>query len=287
MSLEQRCEKNVPLSELSTFGIGGNARFFFRATSIVDVLEAFSWASLVGCPVLVIGKGSNCLFPDEGFSGLVMHNAIEEITEDGGIVHVGGGNSFAAFGVRMARNGWAGVEFAAGIPGSVGGAVVMNAGACGRQAADSLLYVDYVDANGSVERFQKKNIEFGYRFSCFQTKSGAVVGAGFCLERSDDAKERQQAMMEYRMRTQPLKERSAGCVFRNPQGFSAGKLIEEAGLKGYTIGGAAVSTVHANFIVNQGGATAQNVRELIEHIQRTVADKTGHWLQNEVKVITS
>lgn len=285
MSFEERCEKAVLLATLSTFCIGGPARLVFAARCVADVQEALLWASRIGYPVLVVGNGSNCLFHDEGFAGLIVLNKVEELCQTDAQFHVGSGNSFAAFGVRTAAEGWGGVEFAAGIPGSVGGAVVMNAGACGQQVADTLQYVDFVGMDGHVKRISRETIELGYRFSSFQGMQGSIVAAGFCLHRSEGARQRQRTMVEHRTRTQPCKEKSAGCVFRNPVGASAGRLIEEAGLKGYRIGGAEVSSVHANFIVNRGGAKAHEVCELIAHIKQTVAQKSGYMLESEVKVI--
>lgn len=285
MGFMDQCEQGILLSTLSTFEIGGPARFVFKAKSISNVQEAFAWANGEGCPVFVVGHGSNCLFSDSGFAGLVIVNRIEAWHQEDRLFHVGGGHGFAAFGVRVANEGWGGVEFAAGIPGTVGGAVVMNAGACGQQVADTLHYVDWVEMDGQFKRFAKEEIGLGYRHSAFQGKRGAIVAAGFLLNRSEEAKQRQKAMIKERVGTQPVKEKSAGCVFKNPPGASAGRLIEEAGLKGYKIGGAEVSTVHANFIVNRGGAKACEVCELIAFIQQEVAKRSGYTLETEVKVI--
>ena len=282
MDFKDRCETGVCLSSISTFGIGGPAALLFRAQSTEDLQEAMHYVFTTQTPYLVVGRGSNCLFPDNGFSGLVILNRLEEVTDEGGGRFVaGGGARFPSLGTQTAKEGWAGLEFAAGIPGSVGGAVCMNAGAQGQQAGAVVVSVEYIDKHGSLVRLEGNDLSFGYRSSSFRGKGGVIASVTFQLSSDEGAFERQKQMVEYRKRTQP-NDRSAGCVFRNPPGQSAGRLIDEAGLKGRRIGGAEVSSLHANFIVNRGGATAADVRALIEVVRSEVFGRSGVHLECEV-----
>lgn len=287
MNFLDRCASDVMLSTLSTFGIGGKARWLFRAERREDIQEALAFVGQTGCPYIVVGRGSNCLFSDEGFSGLVIYNRIETFRDLGdGRFEVGGGGSFPSLGLQTASRGWSGLEFAAGIPGSVGGAVFMNAASHQQQTQDALAWVDYVDERGTLIRLTKEELAFGYRYSSLQKAKGAIVEVGFVLRADRGAVVRQQEMLAYRKKTQPYRDRSAGCVFRNPPLASAGRLIEEAGLKGAKIGGAEVSHIHANFIVNRHQATARDVLALMNHVRDTVADKHGVRLESEIRCIS-
>lgn len=273
--------ENESLANYSTFGIGGPARFFVKVHTVEEMREAI----LSGHPYLVIGKGSNCLFHDKGFNGLVILNKIDFFEDLGnGKFHVGAGFSFSLLGVKTAQKGFSGLEFASGIPATVGGAVFMNAGANGTETCKSLASVDYLNEKGELQFLPKEELFFSYRTSCFQNgfqkQKGAIVGATFQLEPNDTARKKQLEIIDYRKKTQPYGDKSAGCIFRNPTGGFAGKLIEEAGLKGIQIGGAEVSTMHANFIVNRKGATAEDVLALIKLIQTKVH------LESEVRIIS-
>ena len=288
MEFHDRCKRNVPLSTVSTFGIGGPAHWFFRAERTEDLQDALRFVSQEKCPFIVVGRGSNCLFSDEGFAGVVIHNRVADFQDLGeGLLEVGGGYGFPQLGIKTAREGWSGLEFAAGIPGTVGGAAFMNAGSHKQQVSDTVTWVEYVDEEGDLVRLKKEDLSFGYRYSSLQNRRGVVAGIGFQLKKDEDSHRRQQEMVEYRKRTQPIQDRSAGCVFRNPPGNSAGSLIEQAGLKGKTFGGAEVSKVHANFIVNRDRATARDVIGLMNHIREVVAEKNGIWLESEIRIIPS
>lgn len=278
-----RCELNKPLSEVSTLGIGGPARYFFEANTVEDLAEALRACKQEKIPYILLGKGSNTLFDDRGFCGLVILNRILGIEEEGDLIHVGAGYSFSLLGVQMARKGRAGLEFASGIPGTVGGAVYMNAGANGGDTQSIIVAVDYVTESGDIERIMREKMAFGYRTSSFQKIKGAIARATFRLSPSQDARKKQLEIIEYRTRTQPYSDKSAGCVFRNPMPTSAGALIDQCGLKGVKIGGAEVSTLHANFIVNKGGATAADVLALADRIKTQVFEKTGVALEMEVR----
>lgn len=272
------------LSEFSTFEIGGPIDAFAEVRSPEEMEKAFAWGR--GRPILVLGRGSNCLFDDRGFRGLVILNRIEGCDWDGSRVHAGAGYSFALLGVQSARAGFSGLEFAAGIPASVGGAVFMNAGASGAETFDYVESVDYLFLDGRRHLYRKEELSWGYRKSLFQTLQGAILGATFALRPQEGARERQLQIVEGRLKTQPYKDRSAGCVFRNPsKECSAGALIDRCGLKGLTLGGASVSEVHANFLINKAGATAVEMRALIAEVQQRVWKQTGVHLEPEVRMV--
>lgn len=282
----QQCQQGKLLSELSTFGIGGPARWFFEAKSVEDLQKALSEAYAQKIPYLIVGKGSNSLFDDGGFDGLVILNKISFCEQKEEVVHVGAGYSFALLGVQTARKGWSGLEFASGIPASVGGAVFMNAGANGQETCDSLSEVTFVDEQGNVRIWSKSELEFSNRFSSFQIMKGAIASATFRLIKDEGARKKQLEMIDYRTRTQPYGEKSAGCVFRNPAGKSAGALIDQCGLKGLKVGGAEVSCMHANFLINKEGATAEDVRELARLVKEKVFASTGIELEMEIRCVS-
>jgi UDP-N-acetylmuramate dehydrogenase len=213
----------------------------------------------------------------------VVLNKIDFCDWSEGFVNVGAGYSFSLLGVQTARKGFSGLEFASGIPATVGGAVFMNAGANGKETADCLKSVLHFD--GKVRReFSRAELEFSYRSSPFQKMGGAILAATFELKPEGEARKRQLEIVDYRMKTQPLKDKSAGCVFRNPPGQSAGAVIDQCGLKGLHVGGAKVSEIHANFIVNEGKASAQEVLQLIALVQEKVYEKTGIHLEPEIRI---
>lgn len=273
------------LSELSTFGIGGPCRFFTEISTIEQMQNTLGYCYREKLPFFILGKGSNTLFDDRGFNGLIILNKINMCEHDGPDALVGSGYSFSLLGVQTARKGWSGLEFASGIPATVGGAIYMNAGANGAETCDHLNEVCFVAETGDLHILPKNKMTFGYRYSCFQEMKGAIVSAHFVLIKSDEARAKQFKIIEYRTKTQPYGSQSAGCVFRNPQEMPAGALIEQCGLKGTSIGGAEVSPMHANFLINKGGATAQNILDLIAHVQDTVREKTGINLEMEIRRI--
>lgn len=272
-------QKNRSLSEFSTFGIGGPLALFVEVSTIEEMEEAFQ----IDLPKIVLGKGSNSLFSDEGFSGLAILNKIDFCTWCETEVSVGSGYSFSLLGAQSARKQLSGLEFASGIPATVGGAVFMNAGANGKETCECLKSVLYFDGKKRKE-FLREELEFGYRTSPFQKMGGVILSATFSLKQLSEARQKQLEIIDYRMKTQPLKEKSAGCVFRNPVGSSAGALIDRCGLKGVKVGGAKVSEVHANFIVNAEKATAKDVKNLIRLVQEKVFEQTGVLLETEIRL---
>ena len=283
MSIEARIESHKSLKGLSTFGIGGEARYFISIDSIPDMQALRLFLNRAKLPYWVVGKGSNSLFDDRGFEGMVILNKISFIEFDAGALHVGAGYSFSLLGTQMARKNWGGLEFASGIPGSVGGAIYMNAGANGQETCNTLQSVGVVDASGAF--LERSRLQFSYRTSPFQKNEDIIVSGRFQLKKVESAREDQLKIIGYRRETQPYGEKSAGCMFRNPEDMSAGALIEQCGLKGKRIGGAEVSSLHANFIVNRGEATAQEVMELVHFVKETVREKSGRDLELEVRPI--
>lgn len=286
MTIDERLERHHPLKGLTTFGIGGPADYFIEITDIPSLQATILYCNERNLPYYVLGKGSNVLFDDRGFAGVVIANRIHflEKTQDN-TWHVGAGYSFSLLGSQTARQGWGGLEFASGIPGSVGGAVYMNAGANGCETCQTLVSVDYVTPDGELVCIPKEELSFGYRFSSFQQRKGAITGATFCLTPSPEARQKQLTIIDYRKKTQPYDAKSAGCVFRNPTCGHAGALIEQSGLKGTTFGGAQVSTMHANFLINTGSATSADILKLIEYVQHEVKVKKGMELEHEVRCV--
>lgn len=278
-------EEGRPLKDLTTFGIGGPAKYFIEVTSIDQLCQVIHHCYEKNLRYLVLGKGSNILFSDAGYEGVVILNKIHFCEEEKGNFYVGAGYSFSLLGSQTARKGWAGLEFASGIPGSVGGAVYMNAGANGGETFQYLTEVTYVNEKGKVEVLPKGKLQWGYRSSSFQSLKGAIAAAKFHLIPSTEARARQIKIINYRTQTQPYGEMSAGCVFRNTAQLSAGALIEQCGLKGFSIGDAEVSPLHANFIVNRSNAKAQDVIDLAAHVKKVVHEKTGQDLEMEIRVI--
>lgn len=279
-------QKKKRLSDFSTFGIGGPAHFFSEARSCEQMQEMVAFAHQASLRVFILGKGSNTLFDDRGFDGLVILNRIDYLDHDPhGVFRAGSGYGFARLGGMTARYGWEGLEFAAGIPATVGGAIYMNAGANGRETADTLFEVGYVTDTGELVRMRRQDLQFGYRTSSFQVWKGAIVEGIFHLKASEHVKQAQKKILGYRLKTQPYGEKSAGCAFRNPQGCAAGQLIEACGLKGVAVGGASISPVHANFIVNTGGAKAQDVLDLIKQVKECIYQTKGIVLEEEIRLI--
>lgn len=275
------------LSELSTWGIGGPAKYFVELHTEVQLLAALRCCHKHNLHFLILGRGSNCLFDDRGFDGCVMLNRINFIEKiNPATYRVGSGYAFNLLGVQCSKDGFTGLEFASGIPGTVGGAVFMNAGADGQETADVLKSVEVIMVDGSRRVFQRPELTFSYRKSPFQGMQhfAAIVAATFELKPLPSSRQHQKAYLERRYKTQPISERSAGCVFRNPTTttHSAGAIIEQAGLKGVMLGGAKVSEVHANYLINVEKSTSTDMRSLIKFVKDQVREKVGVELYEEI-----
>jgi len=274
--------------------VGGNAEYLAQPRSICELLEAWHWAKARSLPVTLIGAGSNLLIHDRGLTGLVIcTRQIRgwELAETAGRVKAACGEPLVKLAWQCAERGWSGLEWGVGIPGTVGGMVYMNAGAQGGCGADIVQAVEVLTPQGEVNTLRASELEFAYRHSALQTaklQDYCVLSAELQLQAGFDAsviKAQTEQNFQKRHSTQPYHVPSCGSVFRNPYPHTAGQLIEQAGLKGFTIGKAQVSLLHANFIVNLGGATASNVYDVLRHVQGVVYDLYGIWLHPEVKML--
>ena len=278
-----------PMSRHCSFRIGGNADFFVMPSGAQQVADTVAYAKREGLPYFVTGNGSNLLVSDEGFRGIIINigKNMSDITVDGNRITAMAGATLAKIASVAASVGLAGMEFASGIPGTLGGAVYMNAGAYGGEMKDVVVTTQYLDDDGVVKEITGADHLFGYRTSVFY-RGGIVLGSVMELKYGDrDEINALMADFNNRRRTkQPLEYPSAGSTFKRPEGYFAGKLIEDAGLKGYSVGGACVSQKHSGFVINAGGATCADVLTLIEHIQRVVYEKFGVKLETEVKYLS-
>jgi UDP-N-acetylmuramate dehydrogenase len=283
-------KKNEPLANHTTIKIGGPADLFVEPSSIANLEKTLQLIRKYKVNWRAIGRGSNLLVSDHGIEGVVIKlgNGLNHMELNGTLLTVGAGFSLVGLAVQISRKGLSGLEFASGIPGSVGGAVYMNAGAHGSDISKLLTEAYILFEDGSLNWLTNEEMEFSYRTSVLQKKRpGIVVEAKFQLEEGE--KEKIIAMMQknkdYRKETQPWDLPCAGSIFRNPLPNYAGKLVEEAGLKGYQIGGAKISDMHGNFIINAGNARACEVLELIDHVKRTIFKLNKVEMETEVEII--
>ncbi len=278
-----------PMSAHTTFKIGGPADVFVTPRSRSALIAAIKLFKQLGYKYQIIGNGSNLLVGDKGIRGAVIEigKALGEINISGNTITAQSGVLLSKLANSAARNGLSGLEFASGIPGSLGGAVYMNAGAYGGEMKDVITKVTYLDDNCDVRELPADKCDFGYRHSFFSDKDYVILEAEMRLVHKnvrvilDDIKE----LTERRVSKQPIDKPSAGSTFKRPEGYYAAALIEQARLKGYSCGGAAVSEKHSGFVVNNGGATAEDVMSVIRHVQKTVLEKNGVNLETEVKLI--
>jgi UDP-N-acetylmuramate dehydrogenase len=278
-------EHDAPLHRRVWWRVGGPADGYAEIHTVAHLQAAQRAASAHGVPVFLLGNGSNLLVSDEGVRGLVLRlgGELAEVEPTEGHLWVGGGMKNTVLLTRAARHGWTGLGPLARIPGTVGGAVRMNAGSTLGEVSDVLVAVEVVTADGARLTLSAEDLKLGYRSSTLP--DGAIV-ARACFRLTDedpDAHEaRLRAFLDRRKATQPLDQPSCGSTFRNPPGDAAGRLIEAAGLKGFAIGGAMISPKHANFIVNTGDATAADIRGVLEHARWTVRERFGVDLHAEV-----
>lgn len=279
--------RNKLLRDVSTLGIGGPAEYYVEVKTIHEMQQVLAYCHQEGLRTFILGKGSNCLFDSKGIKRVVVHNKIDFCQEpEEGHFHVGAGYSFSLLGTKTAKMGYSGLEFAAGIPASCGGAVFMNAGAQGMQTWSTLRFVEYVSPDGKLHKFSKDELSFGYRQSAFQAMPGAIVSACFVLEKAHEVRKRQLELLDARIQSQPYQDKSAGCIFKNPVNDAAGRLIDTCGLKGLQMGGAKVSEMHGNFLVNSQDASSSDFLALIAHVKKVVKEQTGYELHQEVYWIT-
>lgn len=279
-----------PLSRHTTFHIGGPAALFCQPRTQQELVRALALCREAGVRSYLLGNGSNTLFADEGYDGVVIRlgRGLDQISADpDGVLTAGCGAGLSAVCRFAAERGLAGLEFAYGIPGSVGGAVYMNAGAYGGEMKDVLQAVDGLDEKGNPRRFLREELDLAYRTSRFEQKGGTVLSAQFALHPAprEEIVDRMEDYLARRTAKQPLDKPSAGSTFKRPKNGYAAALIEQCGLKGFRIGGAAVSEKHSGFVVNLGGATARDVLAVADEVARVVEEKTGIHLEKEIRVV--
>lgn len=281
-------QKDAPLAPLTTFRIGGPAALLCRPTDAAQLQKLLELLRQADVRFYCLGRGSNTLFADEGFDGAVVATeALRAVTLTADGIQAQAGASLAAVCRTAQAAGLSGLEFAYGIPGSVGGAVYMNAGAYGGEMKDVVRTVQAICPNGSVAAFENAACRFAYRHSAFEENGAAVLSADFALRRDDPAAiaARMEEYAARRREKQPLEWPSAGSTFKRPQGAFAAALIDRCGLKGASVGGARVSEKHAGFVINAGGATCADVLALTEKIIAVVREKTGYTLEREIRVV--
>jgi UDP-N-acetylmuramate dehydrogenase len=306
-TLGARLRREEPLAPYTTVKVGGPAEYFATVTTVPQLLELVRWAQATHLPYFVLGGGSNMLVSDAGIRGLVIHNRCRQVRlnvpcrtaavgDRGRCVSADSGAALAGLARQSIRAGLAGLEWAVSVPGTIGGAVVGNAGAHGGEVKDNLDYALILDAQGDLQEMGVDDLDYDYRNSRLKRmrplRSGfnpVVLHAVFRLEQDDPAaiRSRAESYLAHRRRTQPV-EPSLGSTFVNPPGDFAGRLIEAAGLKGARVGGAQVSALHANFIVNPGGvgtASAADIMQLIELVQAAVLSRFGIRLEPEVQLV--
>lgn len=281
--------KDEPLYKHTTYRVGGPAKLFVKVQHVDGLIEVIKYCRKHRIPLFVIGRGSNLLFSDKSFDGIII--SLENMNQ----YHVNGSEVTAQCGVTMiklaydcAKIGLSGFEFMGGIPGNIGGGIFMNAGAYKSCLSEVVKSVKVLDERLKVVELSKDEMEFSYRHSIIQDHpKWIVLEATFELENKsvEEINETLDKRKERRMSTQPWNKPSAGSVFRNPEGSSAWKYIDDAGLRGYEIGGAQVSPKHSNFIVNNGYASAKDIYDLIFYVQKTVQDQFGVLLKPEVRFI--
>ena len=292
--------ENEPMNKHTSFKVGGPARYFVKAESLDDLKKALDLAREKGLPFFILGNGTNLLVSDKGFDGVIITLAGDFSSIDdlgNGAFKVGAAIPLGRFARSVLKQGFAGIHKLAGIPGTLGGAIYMNAGAYGQEIGTSCTQVTVLDSDGNIREFTASECGFGYRQSIFQKNNAIILSATFLLptaaslgKTTADLEAELAECMAKRKASQPLNMPNAGSTFKRlsagaadtPAQIAPGYYIEQAGLKGYRIGGAEVSTVHANFIVNAGGATASDIKQLSEFVQQKVTEKFGIELHREI-----
>lgn len=278
-----------PMSGHTSFRVGGPADYFVQPASREEIRGAIMAAKEEKVPFFVIGNGSNLLVSDRGWRGMILQvgKNYQEITVDDNIITARSGATLARVAKEALDHSLTGMEFAAGIPGSVGGAVAMNAGAYDGEIRNILLDAEVMTSEGEFITIPAADLDLSYRHSCVFEKDYLVLSARFLLAPGDPGqiRSRMDELARARKEKQPLEYPSAGSTFKRPKGYFAGKLIQDAGLKGYTVGGAQVSEKHSGFVINRGGATAEEIAFLIAQVQKKVEQQFGVRMEPEVRFV--
>lgn len=286
---ENGVKTNEPMKNHTSFRTGGPADIMVTPGSVEEISGVIRICREEKVPVLVIGNGTNLVVRDKGIRGVVLKifNNFSSWEVKGEEIEAQAGVLLSRLAKAALESSLSGLEFASGIPGTLGGATVMNAGAYDGQMSDVIVETRYLDADGELRSAEGADHRFGYRSSLFQGMDAIIVSTRLRLKKGvySDIKELMDQLNSKRREKQPLELPSAGSVFKRPEGHFTGKLVEDCGLKGYKIGGAQVSTKHCGFIVNAGNATSQDIISLVEYIQRNVENKFGVCLEAEIKIV--
>lgn len=285
---EENVAENVCLKDYTSFKVGGNAALMVKPKTAAEIGKIISLLNEFAVPYRILGNGTNVLVSDDGVESAVIHigKNMSAVNVFENCITAQAGASLSAVAKTAMENSLSGLEFASGIPGNVGGGVIMNAGAYGGELKDVVEAVSFIAPDGKEYAVSGEEMEFAYRSSALMDTGCVVTGVSFVLKKG--SKEEISAKMkdfnQRRRDKQPLEYPSAGSTFKRPTGYFAGALIEQANLKGYSCGGAAVSEKHAGFVINKGNATAQDVLNVIRHVQQTVYEKSGVALECEVRI---
>ena len=281
--------RNEPMKKHITFRVGGPAACFLMPSTKEQIEEIVHICQEEKTPCFILGNGSNLLVSDQGYDGAVLqiYKNMNQVAVNGEQLQVQAGALLSTIARKALDAGLTGMEFAAGIPGTLGGAVVMNAGAYGGEIKDVLTSVEYLAADGNIVEVPAAELDLSYRHSIFEENGGCILSATFRLKKGDAAsiKARMDELMQKRIDKQPLDKPSAGSTFKRPAGAFAAALIDQCGLRGYRHGGAAVSEKHCGFVVNLGGATCADVLALCDEVRSIVKEKTGYDLEKEIRVV--
>ena len=283
-------KQNIPLYSYTSLKIGGNARFIAWPTDASQITKLIEIANQYDIHFYILGNGSNTLVLDEGVDGLVIiinknFNSIEMIDET--IIKCQAGASLRDICIFAYEHSLTGIEFAYGIPASMGGAVYMNAGAYDGEIKDAVLECTFLDENNKIKTFNNSDLDFSYRHSYFHDHKCCILSTKIKLNigNKEDIKAKMDEFLARRVAKQPLEYPSAGSTFKRPIGAFAAKLIDECGLKGYRIGGAMVSEKHTGFVINYDNATSEDILNLVDHIEKVVKEKTGYQLECEMRIL--
>ena len=285
--LQQKIEikQNINMKNHTSFKIGGAADYFVNVKDLAELKKVIKKAKELALPFFILGKGSNLLVSDKGIEGVVVClTCFNEVTVCGDEITACAGASLAQVCMRAYENGLTGLEFAYGIPGTVGGGLYMNAGAYGGEMSQVVISAEYIDEYGNTGEFSIDEMKLGYRTSIFKQNGKIITSVKFKLKKGEKAEIKSQMddFMSRRKSKQPLEYPSAGSTFKRPEGYFAGALIEENNLKGFSVGGAMVSEKHAGFVINYDNATSNDVKELMAEIQKRVFEKNNVRLEPEV-----
>lgn len=280
---------NEPMSKYTSFKIGGPAEYLIKIQTAGELKKILKIAQQQNIPLTIIGNGSNLLVSDDGIKGIVLKIEIDtfEINEESAHIKVGSGVKLGFISQKCLKQEIAGFEFASGIPGTIGGAIRMNAGAHGKEMKDVVTSITYMDRNGEIHKIQNEEAKFAYRHSMFADKDYIILEVKMELEKGKK-EEIQSKMAEYatyRKEKQPIEYPSAGSTFKRGVDFITAKLIDDCGLKGYQIGGAQISEKHAGFIINKGNATAEDVIKLMEYTKDQIYNKFGKIIEAEIEIL--